>query len=233
MKSEIANKILSETETGYDLISQKFSQTRKHFWRELEFIRDYTHEKDNVLDFGCGNGRLLELLDKQKIDYYGVDVSEKLVEIAEERYGSENKHFSKINPSQTSLAFDDRFFNSIYSVAVFHHFPSRQYRQEVAGELFNKTKNGGHIIITVWNLWQKRYFKNIWQNWLAKIKGESMLDWNDCQISFTDNQCRKIERFHHAFTERELKKLFAGAGFKIEKCEVVDGRNIVLIGKKE
>jgi hypothetical protein len=51
-------------------------------------------------------------------------------------------------------------------------------------------------------------------------------------ISFTDNQGNKFQRFHHAFTKRELKRLFKDAGFKIERCEVIDGRNIVLIGKK-
>ena len=52
-------------------------------------------------------------------------------------------------------------------------------------------------------------------------------------ISFTDNEGKKFERFHHAFTKRELRNLFSDAGFKIEKCEIPDGRNILLIGKKE
>jgi SAM-dependent methyltransferase len=233
MKKEIAQKILNETEIGYDLISEKFSQTRKHFWRGLESIRDYTHENDNVLDFGCGNGRLLDLLDFRDVQYWGVDVSAKFIEFAKNKHIAASEHFSKISPSQTSLAFEDGFFNTIYSIAVFHHFPSQQYREEVANELFRTTKSGGHIIITVWYLWQRKYLKNILQNWKRKIKGESALDWNDCEISFTDNQGKKFQRFHHAFTKRELQKLFKKAGFVIEKCEVVEGRNILMVGKKK
>jgi ubiquinone/menaquinone biosynthesis C-methylase UbiE len=232
MKKETAEKILRETEVGYDLISQKFSQTRKHFWRGLESISDYTHENDNVLDFGCGNGRLLELPEQKKIQYWGADVSAKLIEFAQDKHRGGNKHFLKIDPSQTSLAFEDGFFNTIYSIAVFHHFPSQKYREEVAGELFRTTKDGGHIIVTVWYLWQRKYLKKILQNWRRKLKGESILDWNDCEILFTDNQGKKFQRFHHAFTRWELKSLFESAGFKTEKCVIIDGRNIVYVGKK-
>ncbi len=248
MKKEITEKILNETELGYDSIADKFSQTRKHFWRGLEFIGDFCVEKDNVLDYGCGNGRLLELFIGKNINYFGVDVSQKLIEHAQSKYLGKNINFFKINPSQTSLAFETGFFNAIYSIAVFHHFPSKQYREEVAKELFYKTKESGRIVVTVWYLWpvslrqiffsvsrgeQKKYFKNILTNWKNKILGKSQLDWNDCYVSFTDNEGRKIQRFHRAFTKRELKKLFQNAGFVIEKCEIVDGRNILLVGKKD
>ncbi len=246
MKQAVVEKILNETELGYDLISQKFSQTRKHFWRGLEFISDYCQENDNVLDFGCGNGRLLELLAEKNVRYCGLDVSKQLIDFAKQKYLNVNSiksdkigagqlsrvNFFKIDPIETKLTFEDNFFNAIFSIAVFHHFPSKKYRQEVAQELFAKTKKGGHIVVTVWYLFQERYFKNILKNWLEKMGGKSKLDWNDCLISFTDNHGNKFQRFHHAFTKGELKKLFQDAGFEIEKCEIVNERNILLVGRK-
>lgn len=99
-------KILKETEAGYDLMADKFSETRKFFWHDLEFIKNYINDGDNLLDFGCGNGRLLELLQKKDITYFGVDVSQKLLDIAEKKYARPKVHFQKISCFGSSLNVD-------------------------------------------------------------------------------------------------------------------------------
>jgi ubiquinone/menaquinone biosynthesis C-methylase UbiE len=232
MKKETVGKILSQTKHGYDMVSKKFSQTRKHFWRNLEFIGDYAKDGDSVLDWGCGNGRLFELLGGKKIGYLGLDVSQQLLDEASEHHGGENREFKRILSSQNSIASPDSSFNSVYSIAVFHHLPGKEYREKTAQEIYRNLKPGGYVVITVWNLWQDRYRKKIFKNWKNKILGKSELDWNDCRISFTDNEGKKFHRYHHAFTKRELRKLFRRAGFEIQRCDVIDGRNIVLVGKK-
>lgn len=231
MKKETVQKILSETESGYDLIAGKFSDTRKNFWVGLEFVRDFLKDSDKVLDFGCGNGRLFAFLsEKAKIEYVGADISEKLLEKA--RQLNPGLDFRRLDSGQNTIPFENDYFNACYSIAVFHHFPSGQYRESLAKELFRVTKPGGRVTVTVWNLWQKKYLKNILENWKNKIMGKSEFDWNDCHISFTDNSDNKFQRFHHAFTKGEFKKLFEKAGFETERCQVVGGRNIVYIGKK-
>lgn len=230
MKSEIVEKILKDTETGYDLMAEKFSQTRKFFWRGMEFIRDYAKEGDKVLDFGCGNGRLLELFTDKKIEYTGVDVSQKLLDLAKNRHPEESASFLKINPSQIILPFPDNYFNVVYSIAVFHHFPAA-HAAKMAQELQRVTQPGGHIVVTAWNLWQKNYLKNILKNWWGKIRGERALDWSGCYINFKNNDGKIFPRYHHAYTKKELKNIFVRAGFQVETCKVVDGRNIVLIAR--
>ncbi len=229
MKKEMVYKILLETEQGYDLIAEKFSETRKFFWRDLEFISDYTKERDKVLDYGCGNGRLLEIMNGKNIEYQGVDVSQKLIDIASQKYPG--KKFQKISGFGT-LPFPDNYFNVIYSVAVFHHLPSKQLRLQVTQELYRVTKPGGHIIVTVWNLWRWPYIKDIIKSCFNILINGSKLDWNDCYITFKNNQGEIFNRYHHAFTKRELKNLLITAGYQIEKYKKVKNKNLLIIGRK-
>lgn len=232
MKKEIIEQVLGETEAGYDLVADKFSATRRHFWRDLEFIKDYTQGGDKILDFGCGNGRLLELFHGKNVRYFGVDVSQKLIEAAQDRYVGKGAKFFKTNAGQASLPFADNFFNTVYAIAVFHHLPGAELRLDAVKELYRVTAPGGHVVITVWNLWRKKYLENILRNWAKKIERKSNLDWSDCRIDFKNNQDRIFPRYHHAFTKRELRKIFCRAGFVSERCEVFSGRNIVFIGRK-
>jgi len=243
-KSE-AIRILHETEQGYDRMVEKFSQTRKHFWKELEFINNYAASGNRILDYGCGNGRLLELFSAKTIDYIGLDISGKMVNMAKGMHSDPMVKFRKIT-SFDSLTFPGNYFNAVYSIAVFHHLPSKALRQKVARELYRVTAPGGFIIVTVWNLWpastrgdrsstrggQKKYLKNILINWANKIIFKSTLDWNDCWIDFKDNKGNLFNRYHHAFRKNELKRLFLDAGFALERSEVIKGRNIIFIGKK-
>jgi ubiquinone/menaquinone biosynthesis C-methylase UbiE len=231
MEKETAVNILRETEQGYDRIAEKFSETRKYFWEDIEFIKNYSQNGDRILDYGCGNGRLLGLFENKSIDYTGLDLSGKMINIGKVKYQDPLIKFRKIT-SFDSLTFPGNFFNSVYSIAVFHHLPSWALRQKVAKELYRVTQPGGFIIITVWNLWQKKYLKNILINWGNKLIFKSRLDWNDCWIDFKDNRGNLFNRYHHAFRKNELGKIFKDAGFVTERCQVLNKKNIIFVGRK-
>src|SRR5665647_74780 len=118
MDPKLAEKIIEDTARGYDLISEKFTQTRNHLWKDLEFIGSYCKKGDKVLDFGCGNGRLLDFLSKKGINYTGVDISEKLLKEAQNHFQEPGIEFQKIS-SLDSLPLESNSFNAIYAIAVF------------------------------------------------------------------------------------------------------------------
>ena len=171
MKKEIIERILAETEKGYDMVADKFSETRNHFWPDLKFIKDYAKTGDKVLDFGSGNSRILELFSDKPIEYIGADISQNLVNIASKKFAG-NVKFMKIT-SCNNLPFPEDYFNVVYAIAVFHHIPSRELRLKMATELHRVTKPGGHIIVTAWNLWQLEHIGKIIKNWMRKIFGAS------------------------------------------------------------
>jgi|WetSurMetagenome_2_1015567.scaffolds.fasta_scaffold203318_1 tRNA (uracil-5-)-methyltransferase TRM9 len=212
------DKIFADLEAGYDRMAKKFSETRRFFWRDLEFIADYINDGDKILDYGCGNGRLLEILNEKKINYAGVDISGKLIKLAKQKYQDKDIKFIKITSSR-SLTFPDNYFNVVVSIAVFHHFPEN-YAKKMAEELHRTLKPGGKIIITVWNLEQERFKKFIKQ-------GKK-----DLHIPFKDNDSKVFNRYHRLYTKKDLEEMFSEAGFKVEKIELIGGKNILLIGKK-
>ena len=228
-------KILNDLEKGYDQIADKFSGTRKYLWRDFEFIVDYVKNKDKILDFGCGNGRLFEMLKSKDLEYIGVDVSQKLIDIAKTAYPDYQEKFQKIS-SSSILPFSNDFFNSIFSIAVFHHFPKKHSR-EMVKEFYRITKPGGVVVVSVWNLWQGKHlrrflnFKNILGKifQIGKYRG---LGVKDVLIPFKNNQGLVFDRFHHAFTERELVEIFKNAGFAIEKSFLLNNKNIIIVARK-
>ena len=209
MKAKDTKKIISGIESGYDLVAEKFSGTRAYMWRDLEFVKNMVKPGDRVLDFGCGNGRLAGFLGGEYKHYVGVDISKNLIDIAKQRYHSENISFVKLSSDFSSLPFKDNQFDIIFSIAVFHHFPSGKYTSEVFSELHRVLKPDGKIVIAVWNLWRKQYLK-----YHKKEKDE----WIDAAIPFRSNE-KTFQRYHHPFTVRELKIFFGGSGFKIISCK--------------
>jgi len=211
-------KILSDLETGYDLIADKFSSTRAFMWRDLEFIKDYVKPGDRILDFGCGNGRLAGFFKGRYSEYIGVDISQRLIDIASQTYHSEKTKFIKIKAKK--IPFKDNSFDAIFSIAVFHHFPSKEYSLQIARELYRVMKPGGKIVISAWNLWQKQYLE---------YHAKSREGWLDASIPFKSSD-KTFNRYHHPFKIGELEDICIKAGFKTIKKK--RGRNLVFIGSK-
>ncbi len=67
---------------------------------------------------GCGNGRFYPAFKKRNVDYLGIDVSSKLIDIARSIYPEAKFEVSSIE------SIPDKSFDKIYSIAVLHHIPS-------------------------------------------------------------------------------------------------------------
>ncbi|MCF7835755.1 MAG: class I SAM-dependent methyltransferase [Candidatus Marinimicrobia bacterium] len=228
MRKKTANKIIEISSAGYDKIAEKFSQTRNYIWKEMEIAKTFIKNGFNVLDIGCGNGRFFETLKDKNINYTGIDNSEKLLEIARKKH---NTNFIKADA--TSLPLEDEHFDTVVSFAVLHHIPSKELRNQFIKESFRVLKKDGYFIITVWNLWQKKYIPQIIKYAFLKIIGLSDLDFKDIYLNFGKE---KNVRYLHAFTKQELKKLLTKNGFKIKKISVVKRgngqKNFLVICKK-
>lgn len=209
--------LLNIVRRNYEDIAVNFDITRKkQFWPELIKLSQEIKDGDKVLDVGCGNGRLLEILSEKEVKYLGVDSSPELIKIAQARF-----------PDNTFLIGDileleklpEKDFDYVFCVAVLHHLPGEDLKIKALQQIKSKLKNNGRIIITVWNLWsQKKFVKLILKYAWLKILGRNKFDFGDILFDWKNNRGQRLSRrYYHAFTKRELKKIAGRAGLKIEK----------------
>lgn len=230
MEREYAEYLLKKTKEDYSLIAEDFSRTREKPWEETGFLfDDYLIPGDKALDLGCGNGRYFEFFKKKNVDYFGVDSSEELIEIAR------NKHpegrFQLVEA--LCLPFSNNFFDKIYSIAVLHHIPSEEFRLQVLEEARRALKPGGLLVLTVWKLPQSKECCLRFKYTILKLIGKSELDFND----ILEPWGKKIDRYYHCFSKKELENLTTKSKFKIKESGIVKNKkgnrqNIYLIAEK-
>jgi len=196
---------------------------------KLASLVDDSLRRQSVLDVGCGNGRLAELFKNKQIDYLGIDNCPELISLAKAEYG---QNFTTGDILKLSL-LKPHNFDYIFCIAVLHHLPSQQLRLEALKQLRSKLKDGGTIIITVWNLWtQKKYRRLIFKYYLLRLLKKNQFDFGDIIFNWKDAQGNDLaQRYYHAFSKRDLAKLAKKADLIIDKL-YQDKYNYYLILKK-
>lgn len=107
----------------------------------LEFKR--LRGRDAALEIGCGPGRLMRPLSRHFREIHGVDVSDEMIRLAQERLrGTPNAHPHHSSGSDLKL-FADETFDFVYSYAVFQHIPSREVVFSYLREARRVLKTGG------------------------------------------------------------------------------------------
>jgi ubiquinone/menaquinone biosynthesis C-methylase UbiE len=233
MKKDYAEYLLEKTIQDYDAIADDFDKKRDYIPPDFAVLQDYIDSGDKILDLGCGNGRLKEIIG-DKADYHGTDVSGTLIRIAKNKYLDGKFFVSK----PLSLPFENNFFDKVFCLAVFHHIPSQVIRKEFLKEVRRVLKSKGQIILTVWDLNDdKKTKKLLFKNILLRLVGKSKLDFKDVFYPWKDSMGKVvISRYIHVFSEKELEKIIENAGFIIKEKGILErskkGKNIFIIAQK-
>jgi ubiquinone/menaquinone biosynthesis C-methylase UbiE len=214
MDKKYAEYLLVKTRQDYNRIAEYFSSTRSFLWEELIPLTEYIKPGDNVLDLGCGNGRLYSFLKKRGIKYTGIDSSERMIEIAKEKNQEGDPKFEVVEA--LDLPFSENSFDKVYSVAVLHHIPSSDFRLEFMEEIKRVLKSKGKLVLTVWNLAQIDK-PSLIKYTILRLFGKSKLDPKDVFYPWKNPEGKILaQRYVHCFSKTELEELAKEAGLKVK-----------------
>lgn len=220
MIKDFADNIIDQLEQDYDTIASHFSNTRHDPWPEFESLKELIQaENTKVLDVGCGNGRLADVI--QVADYTGLDLSSQLLTIAKQRF----PHHTFVHGSVLQLPFPDKQFDIITCIATLQHIPTVEYRQQAMSEMARVLKPGGRLFMLNWNLAGQAQYQSYRVNQTKGYdEGDYLIPWKN------DRGEVLAKRYYHGFGIAEIAKLAKNTKLQIIKNELgEDKRNIVTV----
>jgi ubiquinone/menaquinone biosynthesis C-methylase UbiE len=98
-----------------------------------------------MLDFGCAVGRMTRGFSTQFKSCTGVDVSQKMVELAG-KYNADRPNCSFLTSTTPNLPFHDETFDFVFTTLVLQHLPTQQMILNFISEFFRVAKVGGAVV---------------------------------------------------------------------------------------
>jgi SAM-dependent methyltransferase len=190
---------IPKTRQDYNLIASDFSTRRAVLTDDFKRLGSLVNDGDNILDFGCGDGRLLRTIGAKSFHYLGIDISDAMIQIASKLFPE--RTFAIIDGLNLKLTPD--YFDAIFAIAVLHHLPEDS-RAKTLKQLFDGLKPGGRIIATAWQANPDL----ISQKWM-KLSNRT----GDYFVTYTTKDGVAVKRYIHLYSEIELCDLFKEAGF--------------------
>lgn len=140
----------------YDESAVVWDKTRTSNW---PVVAKYSHRiwpGMTVLDVGCGNGRLTQLI-PENCKYLGIDFSQGLLELAKANYPKKKFIYGDVTDKESWQSISK--YDAIFCVAVLHHIPDYQTQKMIMTELRKHWSEKGLLFVSVWNLALPQYNK--------------------------------------------------------------------------
>lgn len=156
------------------------------------------------LDVGCGNGKYFGV--NKGVYLLGSDRSSELVRIAFEN--KQGKFADTAVSDGLSLPYRPNYFDFAISIAVIHHFSTRQRRIQAIEHILSKLRENGEALIFVWALEQKKSRRG----WDEGMDQDVMVPWVLQQRRSKQNEQKPDQsnvvknRYYHLYRKGELEE---------------------------
>ncbi len=203
----------------YDLYVGKFDS-------DFEFYKSFCQKTDEILEIGCGTGRILNPLLNRGCKLTGIDISQKMLDKAGKKYCDyiKNGNLTLINHNFTTDKLNNRFDTILVTFYTFNYIIEDPIN--FLKNVYNSLNHKGLLLMDVFYP-KPLYDRSINGKWLEKeydIDGQIMKI-RDCRTMFNNIEHRqqvytineietKIDTRRKYFSPSSLKEIFKTAGFK-------------------
>ena len=125
------------------------------------------------------------MLYRHDLQVYGIDISQEQISICKA------KGLNVIQSNMTVLPFNDFTFDSVISIATYHHLQTDKERKQSLYEMYRVLKSGGKVLISVWAMEQPSDTKRKF------TKSDEMVSWKLGETTYY--------RYYHIYKEDELE----------------------------
>ena len=224
MQTETARKLIALNRQFYQTFGAHFSATRQRVQPGVRRILDELHGDESILDLGCGNGELANILSQSGFRgaYTGLDFSAPLMNTANRTAADFPIDFVEVDLT-ADWGLDTEPFDFICAFAVLHHIPSAPIRLAMLEKTRDLLKPDGRFALSNWQFLNSDRLRERIQPWerahlsAAELdEGDYLLDWRSGGEGL---------RYAHHFSEAEMADLARESGFSILETFYSDGEN--------
>lgn len=183
----------------YEAIAPHFSSTRHKPWPLIAGFLASLAPGSVGLDVGCGNGKYLPV--NPRVHLMGCDRSAALVSLARAERRAE-----VLVADGLALPCRPGSVDFAISVAVVHHFASRERRREALRAILECVRPGGRTLVYVWALEQEGS-RRAWQ---AGDRQDTLVPWVMRPAKGIPEET--YQRYYHLYREGELEEDLVAVG---------------------
>lgn len=144
MKKLKLKKRIWESSEYFLLREKRGEKIKQGFFNNLALVKLFNLSKkaSQILDCGCGDGRIIEILWRKDADFWGTDISSKAIEKGRERLKEKKNVHLKVGDIE-KIDFPNEKFDLVYITYTLEHLDSPE---KVIEEMMRVTKKGGYLV---------------------------------------------------------------------------------------
>lgn len=229
MSPDVVQQLLHLNQEFYRRFAREFSGTRGPQQPGYQRLLAWLPGQGNLLDVGCGNGRLALLLDRAErpVDYVGVDSSAELLAEA-------TRQASQLQRVRATFVLADitlpgwqqhlpgSSFGAVVLLAVLHHLPGWGLRRKVLAGLASLLEPGGLMVISTWQFMNSARLRQKIVAWQTIGLEPDQVEANDFLLDWKRGGYGL--RYCHLIDESEISELAEAAGLTVQGMFRDDGR---------